>query len=132
MVSHYLFPYFRHFPTRLGKFWLLLIGVNCLKLDSQSVSLLLNLRPHVFQRNRPVEDELTTLGVGVEGEVGETRTSTPRSLATPPTMMPITCWRPVRTHPARPGAFATRPDWHTGWLTTFLAASADFGRLRAQ
>ena len=27
---------------------------------------------------------------------------------------------------------ATHPGWHAGWLTTFLAASADFGRLRPQ
>ena len=84
---------------------------SLLKLDSSLVSLLLNLRPQVLQGNRPVEDEFTTLGVGVEGEVVEMRTSTPRSLATPPTMMPVTCWRPARTHPARPSAFATR--WQT-------------------
>lgn len=37
------------------------------------LSLLLRfLRPRIFQRNRAVEDELTGLAVGVEGEAGET------------------------------------------------------------
>ena len=83
MVSYHLFPYFRHYPDPPRQ--VLVIGHwgQLLKLGSQSVSLPLNLLPHVFQRNRPVEDKLTTLGVGVEGEVGETHTSTPRSLATP-------------------------------------------------